>query len=315
MSSLVLHGIIAIILNKTYSLFYYSQFIENYLNLTVNVQNNYEKEWVGMNRLLCVIIFLLLFVFIVSCSKNNMQIETDTTITNSITNTETKSDNSEQNVFYSEFTYDEWKNRINYNEYIEYVDSNDNIKMTIRIYKIHDEEGESVIENTSPIPMTVMVENIGNEDIFQITPNCCTEPEEKHHHKIWEIYPAIKDKYGNCLYDAPEWTGHEEMVGLYKMSPGDSFEYLYCLSVGDVYEPWIGQDKIDKVHEMGYKISFDEFWVHDIFIKLYDYSCYSIEEVHFTGPIGFSYKFVDGYTTYNTDNFSIDIDIPVTIVR
>jgi len=218
-----------------------------------------------------------------------------------------------QTEYYDEFTYEEWKSRINYDDYIEYVDSNDNIRMTIRIYKIYDENGKSVIKNIYPIPMTVTVENIGDEDIFQITPNGCTEPEEKHHHRIWGIHPNIKDNYGNSLYDAPEWTEHTENLGLYKLSPGESFEYLYCLTAGDVYEPWIGQDKIDQVEKLGYKISFDEISVHDIYIHLYDYSYYNIEEVHFTGPIGLSYKFEDGYTTPNTDSFSIDIDIPVKI--
>ena len=213
-------------------------------------------------------------------------------------------------VYYDEFNYDEWKNRINYDDYIEYVDSNENIKMIIRIYKIKDENGDSVIKNTCPIPMTVTVENIGNEDIFQVTPSCCTEPEEKHHHRIGEI--SLKDQYGNGLHDAPEYTEHLAMLGLYKMSPGESFEYLYCLSAGDVYASWIGQDKIDQVKKLGYKISFDEISVHDIYIHLYDYSDYNFEEVHFTGPIVFSYKYVDGYSS-NTESFAINIDILVNI--
>ena len=231
---------------------------------------------------------------------------TDNEITTAIETTAS----AQQTEYYDEFTYDEWKNRINYDEYIEYVDSNENIKMTIRIYKIKDENGDSVIKNTCPIPMTVTVENIGNEDIFQVTPSCCTEPEEKHHHRIGEI--SLKDQYGNGLHDAPEYTEHLAMLGLYKMSPGDSFEYLYCLTAGDVYEPWIGQDKIDQVEKLGYKISFDEISVHDIYIHLYDYSDYNIEEVHFTGPIVFSYKYVDGYSS-NTESFAINIDIPVNI--
>jgi hypothetical protein len=152
----------------------------------------------------------------VSCGRNTIQNETVTTTTDSIKEAETTLDDSEQNVYYSEFTYDEWKNEINYGEYIEYVDSNENIKMTIRIYKIKDENGDSVIKNTCPIPMTVTVENIGAEDIFQVTPSCCTEPEEKHHHRIGI---SLKDQYGNGLHDAPEYTEHLAMLGVYKMSP------------------------------------------------------------------------------------------------
>jgi hypothetical protein len=260
-----------------------------------------------MKRFISILLLSLLF-FITSCGSNNIQNGTDISTEGNVTEAVTTQNNSELNVLYSEFTYEEWKNSINYDEYIEYVKSNDNIKMTIRVYEIND---ESVIKNTIPIPMTVTIENIGDKDIYQLTSSYCEEPQEKHHHRI---SVNVKDNYGNNLCDAPEWIEHVAMLGLYKLSPGESFEYLYCLSVGKVYESSIGQDTIARVHEMGYKISFDDMSSHDIYIQLYDYSGYNIEEVNFAGSIGFSYKFEDGYDN-NTDSFSIDIDIPVTIVR
>ena len=210
--------------------------------------------------------------------------------------------------YFSEFTYEEWKNMINYDEYTEYVKSNDNVKITIRIYNLNFEDDTSGIRNTYPVPMIVTVENIGNTDISQITPNSCDEPATSHHHRL---SLSLTDKYGNYLFDATEMSqGHDDAIGIYKLSAGESFEYVYCLATGHIF---LNPKNLIGAHE-GYKITMDESGIHDfIFVKLYDYeSSVSSNVIDFSGVVAFQYILEDGWSS-NTKSLSVEIDIPVKI--
>ncbi|MCR5456598.1 MAG: hypothetical protein K6F14_00780 [Clostridiales bacterium] len=209
--------------------------------------------------------------------------------------------------YFSEFTYEEWKNMINYDEYTEYVKSNDNVKITVRIYNLNFEDDTSGIRNTYPVPMIVKVENIGNTDIYQITPNSCDEPAISHHHRL---SLSLTDKYGNYLFDATEMSqGHDDSLGIYKLSAGESFEYVYCLASGHIF---LNPNNLIGAHE-GYKITMDESGIHDFFVKLYDYeSLVNSNVIDFSGVVAFQYKFEDGWSS-NTKSISVEIDIPVKV--